>query len=429
MISVIIPSHNRKILLQQVLGSLAEQTFPADQFEVVVVLDGCTDYSIDMLRRLSVPFSLHVIEQEPAGASAARNHGAKRAAGGLLIFLDDDIVPAPDFIRAHVNAHQGSNALVVIGYSPAILGENSFFSLELRGWWEAMFRSMRQPGHRFLFTDMLSGNFSISRDVFHTIGGFDLNFPVHEDYEFGVRLIRAGIAFAFEPKAVGSHHEKTDMKRPLHRKYHEGIADVQLGRMYPELIPNLLITRLLKYSLLPSQVLRFLQFRSPKLAEWVAALAFRALSMFEKAGTLGLWRKTLDGLLGYWYWKGVTQELTTPKEVNDFMFSNSQNAFDRNQNEIDLDLSQGVDQAEQTLQRTRPNAARIYYEKTLLGLMPSEAGAERLRAVHLRPFLVHQLMSYVYEESGHQKVSRLPVSIEQIIAYSNTTISPTVSLE
>ena len=264
MISVIIPSHNRRILLQQVLDTLAEQTFPADQFEVIVVLDGCTDESIDMLRKRSVPFSLHVIEQEPMGASAARNHGAKEAAGDLLIFLDDDIVPVPDFIRAHVNAHQGSNVPVVIGYSPAIPEENTFFSLELRGWWEAMFRSMRQPGHRFLFSDMLSGNFSISRDVFHTIGGFDLNFAVHEDYEFGVRLIQAGIPFAFEPKAVGMHHEKTDMKRSLHRKYQEGIADIQLGRMYPELIPHLLITRLIKYSLPPSQLLRFLRFKSPK---------------------------------------------------------------------------------------------------------------------------------------------------------------------
>jgi GT2 family glycosyltransferase len=429
MISVIIPSHNRRILLQQVLGSLAEQTFPADQFEVIVVLDGCTDDSIDMLRKLSVPFCLHSIEQEPTGASAARNHGAKQAAGELLIFLDDDIVPAPNFIQAHVNAHQESNGLVVIGYSPAILGEHSFFSLELRGWWEAMFRSMRQPGHRFLFSDMLSGNFSISRDVFHTSGGFDLNFPVHEDYEFGVRLIRAGIAFAFEQNAIGVHHEKTDIRRPLQRKYHEGIADVQLGRMYPELIPHLLITRLVKHSLLPSRVLRFLQFKSPKIAEWVAALAFKALPIFEKASTLWMWRRTLHGLLGYWYWKGVNQELTTLKEVNDFVFSNSHNTFDQNDSEIDLDLSQGVDHAEEILERTCPNAARIYYEKTLLGCMPSKAGAERLRAVHLRPFLVNQLMRYVYDETGSQKVSRLPVSIEQIIAYSNTNVSPTESRE
>ena len=429
MISVIIPSHNRRILLQQVLDTLAEQTFPADQFEVIVVLDGCTDESIDMLRKLSVPFSLHVIEQEPTGASAARNHGAKEAAGDLLIFLDDDIVPVPDFIQAHINAHQGSNAPVVIGYSPAILEENTFFSLELRGWWEAMFRSMRQPGHRFLFSDMLSGNFSISRDVFHTIGGFDLNFAVHEDYEFGVRLIQAGIPFAFEPKAVGRHHEKTDMKRSLHRKYQEGIADLQLGRMYPELIPHLLITRLIEYSLPPSQLLRFLRFKSPKVGEWVAELAFKALPIFEKAGTVGLWRKTLDGLLGYWYWKGVNQELTTLKEVNDFVFKNSYPAFDQNKNEIELDLSQGVDQAEQILERTRPNAAKIYFKKTLLGCMPSQAGAERLRAVHLRPFLAYQLMSYVYDESAPHKVSLLPGSIEQIIAYSRTKISSTASPE
>ena len=106
MISIIIPSHNRRILLHKILDALAQQTFPADQFEVIIVLDGCTDGSREMLDEIAMPFSLHVIAQEQRGASAARNHGAKQAAGELLIFLDDDIEPTPGFILAHVNAHQ-----------------------------------------------------------------------------------------------------------------------------------------------------------------------------------------------------------------------------------------------------------------------------------------------------------------------------------
>lgn len=419
MISVIIPSHNRRLLLNRVLESLTKQSLPSEQFEVIVVLDGCTDGSRDMLREFRAPFSLHVIEQEQTGASAARNLGAKRATGKLLIFLDDDIVAAPGFIQAHLNAHQGLDGLVVIGYSPAYLEQTSFFTLELRGWWEAMFRSMQQPGHRFLFTDVLSGNFSISKEVFCAVGGFDLNFPVHEDFEFGIRLIQAGMAFAFEPKAIGIHHEKTDIKRPLHRKYYEGIADVRLGRMYPEVIPSLLISRLVKYSLLPSKMLCFLRFNSPAIAEWIAAMAFRTLPVFERFRMLGIWRKTLNGLLGYWYWKGVSQELSTLKDVNNFVFGDLRDTYQHNHIEIELDLSQGLDQAEQILDATRPHAVRIYHHQTFIGQMFSEGGAERLRRVHLRPFLVNRLIGCVYRRSASQKDLQTPLSIEEIIRFSD----------
>jgi hypothetical protein len=370
-----------------------------------------------------------MIEQAQAGASAARNHGAKQAIGELLIFLDDDIEPTPDFIRAHVNAHQGVSDLIVIGYSPPLREQNTFFSLELQGWWEAMFRHMRQPGHRFLYSDMLSGNFSISRDVFHQVGGFDLRFLVHEDYEFGVRLIRAGIAFVFEPAALGIHHEKTDIMRPLYRKYDEGIADVLLGKMYPELVPYFLITRLFKYSLIPSRIMRFLTFKSPKVAEHIASVILMALPILEKARMLGMWRKALDGLLGYWYWKGVSQKLTSMKEVQDFVSQNSHETSGQENKEIILDLSDGLNHAEQILDEARPGAARIYFGKTLIGHMHSETGAEQLRGVHLRPFLVNQLSSFVYHGLASQTVFQPPLSIEEIIAYSNQKISSSIPME
>ena len=182
LVSVIIPSHNRRNLLHEILDNLARQTIPAEQFEVIVVLDGCSDGSDDMLRAYSSSFHLHMIEQDSQGPSAARNQGARQAHSELLIFLDDDIVPVPDFIQSHVNAHRSSTPTVVIGYCPPALAEQkSFFKLELQSWWETMYQIMKQPGYRFRFTDMLSGNFSISRDIFWNLGGFNQAYSVHED--------------------------------------------------------------------------------------------------------------------------------------------------------------------------------------------------------------------------------------------------------
>lgn len=421
-ISVIIPTHNRRVFLHRILDALAQQTFPAEKFEVIVVLDGCTDDSDEMLHGLSTPFSLRVINQKQNGPASARNRGADLACGNLLIFLDDDIEPVPGFVMAHANAHDQPSK-VVIGHSPAVNAKNNFISLEIQGWWEAMFRVMRQPGHRFTYADMLSGNFSIARDVFHILGGFNLNFPVHEDYEFGVRLIRAGIIFAFEPKAAGAHHEKHDVSRPLHRKYQEGITDIRLGKMYPELIPNLLITRLDKYSRLPSRILYFLTFRSPKFAEWIASGVLKVLPMVENARMLGAWRKLLDGLLGYWYWKGVIQELPTRKDVKDFLHGNPDEGSVQNSVEIAIDLLKGLEHAEQVLDRTRPNALKIYKGETFIGAMPASGGEERLRGVHLRAILINLYLKWLHEGKAGRNLSRLPATLEELA----TLIDPPIN--
>ena len=116
-------------------------------------------------RRSSGRFRVRVLEQPHRGPAAARNRGAAAATGDLLIFLDDDIEVLPGFVAAHVEAHATPDS-VAIGYLPPQLqGRRDLFSVMLRAWWEAMFERMRDPGHRFAYSDLLSGNFSLSRSA------------------------------------------------------------------------------------------------------------------------------------------------------------------------------------------------------------------------------------------------------------------------
>ena len=85
-------------------------------------------------------------------------------------------------------------------------GRRDFFGVTLRGWWDAMFERMREPGHRFSYKDLLSGNFSIRRSLFRQVGGFNERLPCHEDYELGFRLIRSGARLTFAEAAAGWHH-------------------------------------------------------------------------------------------------------------------------------------------------------------------------------------------------------------------------------
>ena len=319
-VSVIIPTHNRQTYLRMSLNALARQSYPANRYEVVVVLDGCTDGSLEMLRNYRPPYRLQILEQEQKGASTARNHGARLSTGDLLVFLDDDVEATPGLILAHVKAHDGQNSRVAIGYyPPALAGQKALLSLHLLSWWEEMFHDMRETGHRFCHQDLLSGNLSIPRDIYQRVGGFDPDLPMREDFELGMRLIQADVGFTFVPEALGLHHEQAVITKSIRRKYVEGIADVRMGRKHPELIPTLLVRRLVSYSYLPSRLLQQLEFHSPRLAHWIATVGLSLLPGFERAHLVGLWRRLLYGVLAYWYWKGVTQELSTWKAIQDFL--------------------------------------------------------------------------------------------------------------
>jgi hypothetical protein len=191
---------------------------------------------------------------------------------------------------------------------------------------------------------------------------------------------------------LGCHHEFTDLNRALRRKYQEGIADVMLGQAHPELRPTLLLARLRRYALLPSRILALLAFKWPATGDHVVAILQRSLAFLEKWKMRHLWQRILDGLLGYWYWKGVARELKTFKQTDAFLKPALPYA-QRNESLMKLDLSQGLDEAERLLDAHRPAGAQIYYRTQHIGLIPPTPGAERLRGIHLRPCLATALMA------------------------------------
>ena len=115
-VSIVIPTHNRSASLQRLLGALCAQTYPLESVEVVIVADDCVDGTVEMLRHYEAPFPVVVFEQSDRSAAVARNRGASHAKARLLLFLDDDMEPLPNFIRAHADAHRQPGT-VAMGYS------------------------------------------------------------------------------------------------------------------------------------------------------------------------------------------------------------------------------------------------------------------------------------------------------------------------
>ena len=362
-----------------------------------MVADGCTDDTLRTLSGYEDKLRLQILEQEARGPAAARNTGARQAQAPLLIFLDDDVEVLPNFVQAHLIAHSVINHLpdqVVIGYlPPRLLSQFGFFHAELTGWWEQMFDRMRKPGYRFRYSDLLTGNLSLPRSLFWQVGGFDERFRVHEDYELGYRLLRVGARLSFYPQAYGYHHEGTNLDGAMQRKYQEGKADVLLGRLYPDLRSDLLMTRLDRYSLLPSRVLRWLAFHLPSLGEVSTRLLLLVLSFAQKTRFLRLWQRLLYGLFAYHYWRGVAEEMGNRKALRCFL-SVGKPLSQTSSLAIDLadgpSLAARLQQAVDLVEQHHPEQVKLYYQGEYIGCLPAIPGSEPLRGAHLLPVLAEE---------------------------------------
>ena len=390
-ITIIIPTHDRRESLLRALTALNDQDYPAEKMELVVVCDGCSDGSADAVRSFDLNFPATVVEQSNLGPGGARNAGALQATGEYLIFLDDDVEPSIGLVSAHVIAHRRmlSARSVVIGYYPTRISfQTGFYKARLLHWWETIFDTMAEPAHRFAYTDMLSGNFSLSRVFFEEVGGFSTDLRCHEDYELGYRLIKAKAVFRFDRDAWGDHHETSDLGRSLSRQYEEGKADVHLIRLHPELAPGLRLA----WEAGAKSAFRRNVFSRARRAARKRYLPV-AMGCAEAFRMRGLWRKLTYRLLGLHYWNGVAKAAGSLADHRRLLGQHIDIAPERLP---EIDLANGIEAAEAAITAIRPTGLLVRYGSQPIGTIAHDPLRERLHGSYLRPWLAwHQVYNLV----------------------------------
>lgn len=103
MISVVIPLYNKEQSVASTLQTVLTQTY--QDFEIVIIDDGSTDYSVDEVRKVTDP-RIRLIHQNNMGVSAARNRGIKEAKGEYIAFLDADDEWKPEYLKAQYELTQ-----------------------------------------------------------------------------------------------------------------------------------------------------------------------------------------------------------------------------------------------------------------------------------------------------------------------------------
>ncbi|MBN2422222.1 glycosyltransferase [Candidatus Woesearchaeota archaeon] len=244
-ISIIIPTYNRKDVLEVSLTSLFYLNYPKNKYEIIIVDDGSDDNTVEMIKKLKPSCNLNYIywpRKKPysfgkAGnrAGPARNIGAKYASGEILLFIDSDIIADPDILQ---NLIKGFNTnIVFLGVRKELkkypftkdkikrlLKENKFRVSEDKVEYTRVSKLLKKfnfniMNHEFPWFLLISCIVFMDKKLFNMYGGFSKDFVFwgFEDQEFAYRLSKNKVKFSVKKNAIGYHqpHEKEFINKAI----------------------------------------------------------------------------------------------------------------------------------------------------------------------------------------------------------------------
>jgi glycosyltransferase involved in cell wall biosynthesis len=219
-------TYNRAALLERVLDACFEQTVHG--YEVVLVNDGSTDDTPAVISRAQTratcPFI--VVNQPNSGLAKGRNAGIARASGERIIFIDDDVLPLPNFVQEHLRSHGAQPLAIVRG---GAINVESFDDLPPPVW------SIGNYSGNYFWTT----NVSVPLKTIRAIGGFNESFAEYgwEDIDVGLRLRFAGVKAVFNKRALVYHYKPRPRANGVEKMIRQAQAQartaVQLERLHP----------------------------------------------------------------------------------------------------------------------------------------------------------------------------------------------------
>lgn len=198
LVSVIIPVWNGADRIAATLDALAAQTAAADLFEVIVVDNGSTDGTSDIVRGYAFVQLLH----EPApGSYRARNTALAQARGTYVLFTDGDCVPAPDWVEQAIAATKRDQGVGIWAGQVTLFREDGAGPFSAR--FDELFAFNQQENAAT--GSCITANWLSRRATLTEAGGFDASLLSGGDVECSRRLVAAGQTVAYAPEMIVGH--------------------------------------------------------------------------------------------------------------------------------------------------------------------------------------------------------------------------------
>ena len=209
-VSIIVPSYNGKDKVIRLLNALEQQSVLS--FEVVVVLDGSTDGTAEAINSKKWDmFPLKIIEQKNNGRASARNTGVVHATTELLIFFDDDMVPAVSCVQEFISFNKEHKNCIALGQIIEPASNDDAEIKKYKDYLNTTWNNNLNPYKNTIIPNTIvvlsAANFSISTFLFNKLNGFDESLKDIEDYDFALRARVEKIETFYLDTAIALHQD------------------------------------------------------------------------------------------------------------------------------------------------------------------------------------------------------------------------------
>ena len=209
--SVIVTTRNSGLTLEACLRSIQQQTTPV---ELIVVDNFSTDDTPAIARRYATRF-----EQAGPERSRQRNLGAGLATGAFLLFIDSDMVLAPNTVAECLEqARAGMRAVIVPEVS------------EGEGFWAACKALERAT---YVGDDSIEAARFIEARLFIELGGFDEELTGEEDWDLTARIRQRGIAIGRTATPLVHDEGRLKLRETMRTKFYYGRTMARYLRKHP----------------------------------------------------------------------------------------------------------------------------------------------------------------------------------------------------
>ncbi len=213
LVSIIIPTYNRRRWIGECLDAVRAQTYP--HVETLVIDDCSSDGTVEWLRSdARYSFARIHVQTQNGGASVARNDGIKMSRGRLITFIDSDDVMEPNHLETAVETFQKNPEVGLFCCDSSLIGPDGELLYEGRTWHDIQGEIKRYPvrsGLRslkdiFTFSNCFPG-FTLRREVFDAVGFFDQTIFPADDYDLSLRVAGGGYGVYYIHQALARRRE------------------------------------------------------------------------------------------------------------------------------------------------------------------------------------------------------------------------------